>query len=326
MEILGFFDEPYRIQVDPPRQRPAPSRPAGTGAPPPQPPQQGGRDAGSRIASLWESMDVGESLLDWKPTIISRRKLGGHTLSTGVVVGSLLLSALVSALLWFVLNRGPQLEAAADAALVESAAETSEAVSDLIVVAENVGTDEAPDLTEASATILTAESAARELFTRAGDLDAADPRRDETVDATSRVLDASGRTSRLLAYRLAAERILVPPSVPTDLQATELAAATEAVTAWRADVEAALEELPGDTLPAHRRQVAQWVDGLAEWQTRYLDGVREGDSVAVAAAVTDETASVRRLEEGLLARLGRAGGEVVDELSTVPETLGSLGG
>lgn len=325
MEILGFYDEPYRIQGE----RASIPPPMTTAARPVDPPAVApARDTSKPlIASLWEQIDIGETLLDWTPTVIARRKLGGRTLSTGVIVTSLVLSAVLSAVLWFVLQRGPRIEAVAESAFTQAVTEVDDSASNLKGVATSLGAADAPDLSEASAALLDVEDDARSLFSLAGELPDDDPRRAAAVATSGTILESASRTSRLLAYRLAAEQILVPPVLPTDPSATDLAGATERATAWRANAQSALDDLPAGTLDAHRRLMDGWVDGLEPWQVSYLDGVRNGDTVAMASAVTAASAHIEELRSNLLNRLDEVGGEIAGEvdgaLSTTERLLGA---
>lgn len=322
MEILGFYDEPYGIRGE---RVTVPPRPVDSPLDARMRQSEPDHDASKPlIASLWEQIDLGEGILDWKPSVIMRSKLGGRTLSTTVIVTSLVLSALVSGVLWFALQRGPRMEAAVGSALERATTQVSDSVGELAEVSRSLGASDAPDLSAASAAILQAEDDARGLFTRAGELDEDDPRRATAVASAGTILDSASRASRLLAYRLAAEQVLVPPVLPSDPSATDLATATEEATAWRADVESSLEELPTATLGEHRELMGAWARGLESWQVTYLDAVREGDTVGMASAITSESAEIAKLHTDLLERLERAGDELGHELDEARSMLQRL--
>ena len=319
MEILGFYDEPYRVHVE----RPLPPRPVAHHPAGPAVAQTPRDTSKSLVASLWESIDLGDSLLDWAPSVIARRKLAGRSFSTTVVVAALLASAVLSAILWFATQRGPALEAEASTAFGTALIQSTQVTDGLIDVVTTLGSPQAPDLADATAAILAAESGARDLFSAAGRLDESDPRRSVAVAATTTILDATSRTSRLLAYRFAAAQMLTQPSLPTGAD-TELAAATEKVAAWRADVQAAMDELPSSTMGAHRRAVQAWVGELEAWQGRYLDAVREGDTVAMASALTAQASRIDDLHQDMLLRLGRGGTSLARDLGPVVADLERL--
>lgn len=317
MEILGFYDEPYQIHVDGPRppRRVARLVAAQHSVPPTHT---------SEVSRLWDSTQLEESTLDWwKPQVVARRKLGGRQVRLSGLATWLVIAAIGILGIWLIVQRPSQVaEQAATAVQIDAESLTQELPA-LHALATSLGDDEAPDLTEATATVLAAESAARALFDDAGDLgEEAGPMRDSSIAVASTVLESTSRINRLVAYRLAAERALVEPTVPADPSSVELSAATELVAEWRANIEATLASLPETVLADDRRRLDEWGRSLGTWQAEYLDSVREGDANGMAAALEDQRARITQLRAQLLGDLVIAGDEIAAGIDTARAGLG----
>ncbi|HSJ34191.1 MAG TPA: hypothetical protein VLB85_03995 [Acidimicrobiia bacterium] len=321
MELLGFYDEPYQIQVARP---PAPARareimrvtPPAPATPEPK----------SRVATLWETTELDESALEWwKPQVIARRKLGGRRLRTSSTLIALVAVVGISLLAWSALQRPGQRAQESAAAVQGSAAGLAENLAPLSQVAMEIGAPDAPDLAGATAVGLAAESQARALFTEAGELpESGDVMRQAAVNAASAILDASSGLNRLVAYRLTAESVLVAPTLPSDPAASELPEVTAIVADWRAEVTAAVDELPAEVLPENRAGLEGWVAGLEGWQQEYLDAVREGDTGGVTAAEQRLRDDIADLIEGMRQALTDAGAAIAEQVDGAQADLAVL--
>lgn len=183
--------------------------------------------------------------------------------------------------------------------------QTLPAVEDVVT---GIGQSDAPDLTLSTQRVLEAESAARQLFADAGSQ--AGPRRDAAVSAAGGVLEATSRTNQLLAYRLSAERMLVPPVLPSAPDETDLPSATEAVAGWRAEIETGVADLAQEVLPDHLRGLEAWLGSLDTWQGQYLDAIRQEDPQAMEATVADLESQILELRQTLLDELAEEGGHL----------------
>lgn len=321
MELLGFYDEPYQIQVARP---PAPARareimrvthPAPATAEPK-----------GRVATLWETTELDESALEWwKPQVIARRKLGGRRLRTSSTLIALVAVVGISLLAWSALQRPGQQAQASAAAVQGSATGLAENLAPLSQVAMEIGAPDAPDLAGATAVGLAAESQARTLFTEAGALpESGDVMRQAAVNAASAILDASSGLNRLVAYRLTAESVLVAPALPSGPAASELPEVTAIVAEWRAEVTAAVDELPAEVLPENRAGLEGWVAGLQGWQQEYLDAVREGDTGGVVATEQRLRGDIADLIEGMRRALSDAGAAIAEQVDGAEADLAVL--
>lgn len=321
MELLGFYDEPYQIQVSRP-SAPARARQVLRVAHSTSP----AADSGSRVATLWETTELDDSALEWwKPQVIARRKLGGKRLRTSSILLALVAVVGLSVVSWSALQRpGQQAQESATAVRVAAAA-LAETLAPLREMARQVGAPEAPDLSAATAVALAAEAEARALFTGAGELpETGDSRRDAAVSAASAVLDASSGLNRLVAYRLTAESVLVAPSLPADPTPAELPDVTATVAEWRAEVSTAVEELPAEVLPDNRAGLEGWVAGLEQWQQEYLDAVREDDAGSAAAAESRLRDDIGSLIADMQLALGDAGESIAAQVDVAESDLAVL--
>lgn len=321
MELLGFYDEPYQIQVSRPpvpvraRQVLLTTHPASVDAEP-----------RGRVATLWETTELDDSALEWwKPQVIARRKLGGKRLRTSSIFIALVAVVGLSIVIWSALQRPGQQAEESAAAVRASATSLAESLPPLREMARQVGAPEAPDLSAATAVALAAEAEARALFTGAGALaETGDSMRESAVSAASSVLDASSGLNRLVAYRLTAESVLVAPSLPAEPTSAELPEVTAVVADWRAEVSTAVEELPADVLPENRAGLEGWVAGLEQWQQEYLDAVREGDAGSAAAAETGLKDDIGDLIAGMRSALADAGESIDAQIGAAEAELAVL--
>lgn len=278
------------------------------------------------VADLWETTELDSTALEWwRPGVIARSKLGSREIRTATIVASMLLAAIAGALLWFVTKRPAQIDSQARANFATVASDVADTIGPLTALARSLGDVQPPDLVSSTATILAAESAARDMFTASGALPADEVDssvKESAVAVSGSVLDATGGLSKLVAFRLTAERVLAPPVVPTEPDATDLADATEQVAAWRADVDSGINQLPSGVLTAFYQRLEAWQQGLQSWQESYLDAVRQGDGAAAGLAVEDQATRIAGLRREMKAELGRRGTEIADTLVQASSLIG----
>lgn len=304
MELLGFYDQPYQVAVSRP---PPPPRVSAIVTSMHRSSQA--LNSNERVSDLWETTEVNESALDWwKPQVIARRKLGGRRMRTSSLLTALIVMVGLVFLTWSLVQRPGR---AAEESLQAMASDTRVLLQTLPAVEEvvtGIGQPDAPDLTLSTERVLDAESAARQLFADAGSQSG--PRRDAAVSAAGGVLEATSRVNQLLAYRLSAERLLVPPVLPSSPGETDLPSATEAVAGWRAEIETGVSDLAPEVLPDHRNGLEQWLGSLDAWQSQYLDAIRQEDSPATGSAVADLESQILDLRQTLLDELAEEGGDL----------------
>lgn len=323
MEILGFYDGPNEVWVERPR---TPRRAVSQATT-----QHGGSSDDSlsaRIAELWETTEINESALEWwKPHVIARRKLGGRRIRIGISTMWALAALAVLMGAWTLVSRP---ERVAQQTGLDLSAQAQTLVASLPALSEQAGTigqAATPDLSAATAAALDVEQAARDVFTLSGSVDD-ESVRSVAVASASTSLEASSRLSQLVAFRITAEAVLIPPSATIDSAVTDLSAATETVTSWRAGVEAAFAGLAVETLPVAHETLAEWTSELEVFQSTYLDTLREGGSPeALQRLITAQEERIAAIHAGLLENLGEAGVEIVDALEGARSGLeGLIGG
>lgn len=320
MELLGFYDQPYQVHV----ARPVPPRRAASLAATRHAVTPVGHS--SQVATLWETTELDDSALDWwKPGVIARRKLGARNIRASTLV----IAAVAAVILAVVIHDLTQRPAEqAERSVQELRADTAvllAGIEPLRSLATALGAPPAPDLMESTEVVLSAESAARAVFSDAGSVaeDATSMRRD-AVEGAGGVLDATSTLNRLVAYRLTAERILIDPILPRDPAATTVIEATEAVASWRAGIEETLRELPSDVLPDHRMALEEWRESLEGWQVAYLDAVREEDVATMVQELDAQMDAISGLHARLLADLQARGDDLDRVLAEAEDSLRRL--
>ena len=315
MEVLGFYDEPYRV-VASSRRRFVPPPRSMLGAPTAT--SRVHSSSTAMVADLWETTELDSEALEWwKPGVIARSKLGGREIRTATIVASMLLAAVVGALLWFVVKRPVQIDSQARADFAAATQEVLGTTGPLADLAKSLGDAESPDLVSSTATILAAESAARDMFSTAGALPpsaAGMSVHESAVGVSGAILDATAGLSKLVAFRLTAERILLPPLVPTDPSATDLTDATEQVAAWRADVDSGINELPPGVLTDFYGRMESWQQGLQAWQESYLDAIRQDDGAKARSIEGDQSTKVEGLLGDMRSELADRGSEMANSI------------
>lgn len=318
MELLGFYDQPYQVRVDQPRRPQRPAAPVRKPAPVLQ--------HTARVAHLWETTELDDSLLDWwRPEVIRRRKLGGRNFRHATLATWILAAFLVLGGILFVLDRPTRLAEETGLALGTSTTELMAALPALIDQTTALGQTEPPDLAASTTAVLDVEGPAREVFALAGDLaEENEAAREKAVASASTILDVTTRVNRLVAYRLTAETALVTPDLPSVPESDDLASVTEQVANWRGSAETAIDDLSPDVLPTHHDQMQVWRDGFQDWQTAYLDALRQGDPMGMGAALDRHGQEIAELRRLLLAALGSAGDDMTNALTHVETDLGAL--
>lgn len=328
MELLGFYDEPYRVYSETPRKPRIVGGPVfpGSVSPVPTPPLNPASErprTKDLVADLWETTEVDLSRLEgWSPGVVARRKLGGR-LRTATVVVVLAIVAAVAALGWGVFARPAQVASERAEAFTVAADGVTAALSPLVGVAESLGAATPPDLVDASAALLEAESATRDLFSAAGDLPD-DSSREAAVGVAGEILETTGDMSKLVAFRLAVGQGLVPPDLPTDVDVMEVSVVTERIAEWRAGVDEALGGVPEGVLPQLQAEIAAWHEGHQSFQVEYLDAYRELDGETVARVLTDQVNRVDMLRSRLLDDLTTEGDRLSDRVADAASAVADL--
>jgi hypothetical protein len=318
LESLGFYDPSgavvVAVKTPPEAATPAPAPPTPVVAPPARKaaPPRVPASSGSQVPDL----DLG----GWKPHVIARSKLGGRSvrLSSAGIVGLLLvvLAVLTGAVLRQPgIDRDRQYET-----VLAKAAGVADALDDLLPALE-------PDsAAEATASLVTVDVAARDLFDAAARLDAETQAelRARTISLAEATIQMEKRVTDLLTYRLVLRPLWRSPSLEG---VADPIAAAEALATWQAqlaDITGALPE--GGELASHSGEVALFVEGLDEWRTGYLDALSIGDTEATATALADLEGQLAALAQSAQGVMARVITQTTAEAQTLTAQLRQLGG
>jgi hypothetical protein len=316
LESLGFFDPANEIVVTMgamPTSYPAEAAPAA-----PVPSHPGGRQ-------LIPDID----LMSWKPHVIARSKLGkGRISMTMITVLSITLLAL--AVITTNLLRAPAEQAARqEDTLAEAATQLAVALTGLEPVLANVTTDVA----EATSTLISVDTAARDLFDAAallGDDTEQQVLRQSAATLAERSLALESSVGDALNYRLVLGPLWKSPDLVGVVDPTSAAAA---VATWQTQLIDMVESLPTSTeLGVHVEQVRGFVEGLEAWRVRYLDALALRDLSTAEGAVADldgQLALLAQSGEDILSRLfGDASAErsrILSDLESISNSIGVSG-
>jgi hypothetical protein len=293
LESLGFFDPANEIVVsampDPPVREMAVTALPRAPVPAPSP--------GAR--QLVPDMDLSE----WKPHVIARSKLGNAGMST-LMITVLSVSLLVLAVAVADLLRAPADEAAAQQnTLAQASGRLAVALGGLETVLANVTTDVA----DATSTLISVDSAAREMFDAAallGEGPGEQVLRQSAASLAQRSLALESSVGDALSYRTVLGPLWESPDLSGMVDPTQ---AASAIATWQASLEDMVASLPESALLSdHVDQVREFVGGLEVWRLRYLDALSESDLATAEAAVADL--------DGQLALLAQSGEDVLSRL------------
>lgn len=286
LESLGFFDPAHEIVVTMGQMETSfgmqgsPS----SAAPVPEPHTRG--------RQLIPDVD----LTGWKPHVIARSKLGQGRFSITMIT-VLTVSLLIMAVIATNLLRAPANEAALEEdSLAQASTQLGLALQGLEPILANVTTDVA----EATSTLMSIDTAARDMFDAAallGDEPEQQVLRQSAASLAQRSLALETMIGDALNYRL----VLNPLWNSPDLSGvTDPTTAAAAVATWQTNLTDMVESLPTATeLAVHVDQVRGFVTGLDDWRIGYLDALSLGDLATAEAAVADLDGQL-----GLLAQSG----------------------
>ena len=294
LESLGFFDPANEIVVTTgpiSLHVPEGPGPAAPTAPVPKP-RPGGR-------SLIPDID----LTSWRPHVIARSKLGKGRYST-MMITVLSVTLLILAVVAVNLLRAPAEQVARqENTLAQASTGLAVALSGLEPVLANVTVDVA----EATSTLISVESAARDLFDAAallGDDPEQQVLRQSAASLAQRSMALESSVGDALNYRRVLDPLWDSPDLVGVVDPTDAAAE---VAAWQARLVNMVASLPDTSqLGAHVDQVRRLVEGLDAWRVRYLDALSVDDLATAEAAVADL--------DGQLALLAQSGEDVLSGL------------
>lgn len=312
LESLGFFDPANEIVVTMGSTAPYLQGEASAPAPTPPTPRPG-------VRSLIPDID----LLGWRPHVIARSKLGKGRYSTmmiTILAASLLILAVVVANL---LRAPAEQTARQENTLTEASTRLGSALSGLEPVLANVTTDVA----EATSSLISVESAARDVFDAAallGDDPEQQVLRQSAASLAQRSMDLEASIGDALNYRRVLDPLWNSPDLVGVVDPTDAAAA---VAGWQAQLGGLVDSLPDTAqLQDHVDQVRGFVEGLDGWRVRYLDALSLADLGTAEAAVADLDGQLALLAQSGEDTLSRLFDDASTERSRILSDLASIAG
>jgi hypothetical protein len=154
------------------------------------------------------------------------------------------------------------------------------------------------NVAEATTSLLHLESAARQLFDMAGQLDNRDRLlREETASISADALDLGRLIGDDWTYRLAVRPVLDKPELPVTGDPVELA---EVLASWQVLITDSVSKVaPPSHYSEHFTEVQRHLAGFDRWRISYLDAVASGDSARASAQVEQLETTISQLENDL---------------------------
>jgi hypothetical protein len=230
-------------------------------------------------------------LSGWLPHVIARRKLGGRGVNPIALWGSLAL--VLSLLVLLVAGREP----------ADSGVRLSDATQTLLAALDETRANalsgpEVWSVAEATTGLLHLESAARQLFDMAGQLDNRDLLlREETASIAADALDLGRLIGDDWTYRLAVRPVLDKPELPLAGDPVELA---ELLASWQILITDSVSKVaPPSHYSEHFTEVQRHLAGFDRWRISYLDAIASGDFAGASARVEQLETAISQLENDL---------------------------
>lgn len=268
MESLGFAETPTVSYVAPPTSsKPAPSRLVSTGV---------GRAI--TVEQMWDTTELhAESMVDWAPVAVDKRKLNKRLRFKVIAIWLLILGTLGVGGFW--LWQAPSASADRAIAEVTADAESLETALAPMLTATEALTPEFEEITLALAdAAATVDETSRELFAAAASLpDSELELRSNATDSATAAINASKQLTTTAAYLGAVVPIMTGPALETDPDLVELADAAAQFAAWQSHFDSVRGVLPVAVMTAVSRELETISADLGSIQSNYLDAVREGD-------------------------------------------------
>lgn len=234
---------------------------------------------GLLVEELW-NLSPDEDIADWAPSEMDDN-LVSNEIRVRKVVALSVVALMVVVTGWRVLTWDSARAAEAIIA-VETASERLAATVGLVTpTITDISDGSVADPLGASTTLAELDTAARDLFTAAGDLpvDAeAAPVREAAVAQASDALELKARLAEAVAYGSAVELLTRPIDLPTETDIDGLAEVTERLATWTGDFTSGVGTLPSNELTdTHLAALTALAGSLPDWQSSYLDSLRARD-------------------------------------------------
>lgn len=266
---------------------------------------------GELVEALWRDGPESTAIDGWVPeesALTALAKLRRAPSIAGALAALMLVLAV-----WWIAGAGSRREQALLASVGTEGSALAEVLDGFQTVIDDVGDGLIDDSSAASAGLARLDLAARDLFEAASGLPGTDPAlaeaRRNSIDVAQGALALETALGNVLAYEGALRPFLVAPELPAQVDTDGIPAVASELAWWTTQFASRSTALPDDPLVAgHRAEVDALVADLDDFQSAYLDALREGRSSDAAARVAGLTARLEALDDHLREALTAAGG------------------
>lgn len=259
---------------------------------------------------------------DWQPSDVGSA-LFRRNIRWSYLVGLLLIAAGAVILGYWIYQR--PIAAAEDASrqLTAAAAPIHSHLDDLRYLSSALTDQQQP--AGMNATLLAAESSARDLFNASGDVDSSQvAERSAASDVASNTLEATRLLNDAFAFREAIIPALAMPVLEEDPNLVGLDDAARQFGEWRMKFDSVRGVLPAGALPEMVDELELISGSLEAIQSRYLDALRNDDPTATAFALQDLEGLLQTAETLLFDELTQVQVRVNERLELATAQLRSL--
>ncbi len=278
------------------------------------------------VEELWNTTELEtDSLVDWKPAELERR-LNKRIRWPFVVIWGVILGVLAYAgyWAWGTQQTGSDLVVVAVQDAARDLGDTLEPMAEAVLALTATGDPIAESILTTSGQT---DDASRALFSVAAELpQTQSSTRSIASEAATHALEASKGLTSAAAYVGAVAPVLTPPPLITDPESIDLATAATDFGSWRSRFETMLSSLPDGVMTPVTQNLTAIGNRLEGIQTAYLDGLREDDALAAAAALDDLSAELSAAWDLLEAETEVARQAVVSQIEAAQDALVSLTG
>lgn len=306
---------------EPPPPRPVP-KPAQTHRIPAAPSALA--PTGELVAALWDS-DETTPIEGWIVSEFAPERKGSHT--ARILVTAALVVALAAVGAWWLVTAQDRANTNAMRDVTADVLAVTDAAGGVARAADDLADGAIADPLAATRSLSDLNGSARALFDDASALsgEALRATRLRAVDAAQQALAVESGLGDAVAYEAAIHLLLQRPDLPITAADEELPVVAADTAAWVSRFVDGAAGLPGHPLlEAHRADVAALADTLADWQARYLDGLRTGNATGAEREAASLLAELDGIESSWEATATRVADWSRGELATLRAALDAL--
>ncbi len=317
MESLGFTETQTVNYVSNPN----------VAAPATQPPQlvSTKQTPGGTVQEIWETTELrANSMVDWQPVDVDKKRLNKRVRWPLTLIWIVILGVVGGGAYW--LWQAPTNAADVAAGTVIAHGDSLQtSLEPLTQAVESLEPGSGPVDEAFTSAVAVVDDASRDLFSSAAELPASEVAlRTNATEAATQALDASRNATNLAAYLASVTAIMAPPNLITDPGLIDLATAATDFGDWRGKFEIVRSNLPDGIMSSVSNELSAIAATFDSVQADYLDGLREEDAGAAAAALAELDTKMQAAWDLLVSEAEAAKAAILDRIANADDSLSLL--